>query len=477
MCRRRSSVSREERFIRTRNFLVGMDTLGGRRVVASALRHLMALQAGIWLIIAPATVAAGDYPLVPHYGKARHLGVATCASATCHGAAVPAPGGVVLQNEYATWQTRDKHAGAYNLLLNAQSKRIARKLDLDAAHTADVCLDCHADNVPEVKRGPRFQITDGVGCEACHGGAENWIEVHTINANKISHQRNVEAGLYPTADPVTRAELCLSCHVGDETKFGTHRLMGAGHPRLSFELDTFTAIQPPHFVVDEDYQVRKPVASGTKTWAIGQAKALASLLEVVLDSEHRGAGLFPELALFDCHACHRPMSAGRWQERASLGLGPGVVRFNDANLIMLRVAADVVSPSLAQEVRQQGRTLHQASAAEWRAAAKALHETSLRAVDVFAGHIFDQADCSALLDNLIAEGERGEYIDYVAAEQTTMAIGAIVTTMREAGWMGDAEYARIEEAMAEMYDAVKEDERYRPSAHLDALQRLEASAR
>ena len=480
MCRRRSSVSREESFIRTRNLPSGVDTLGGRRVLVRALRHLMALQAGIWLTVAPAAVAANDFPPIPQYGNARHLGVATCASATCHGAAIPAPGGVVLQNEYTTWQTHDKHAGAYYLLLNAQSERIARKLDLDAAHTADVCLDCHADNVPEVKRGARFQITDGVGCEACHGGAENWIQVHTINANETSHQRNIDAGLYPTADPVTRAELCLSCHLGDETKFATHRLMGAGHPRLSFELDTFTAIQPPHFVIDDDYQARKPVASGTKTWAIGQAKSLASLLEVVLDSEHRGAGLFPELALFDCHACHRPMSAGRWQERASLGLGPGVVRFNDANLIMLRVAAGVVSPRLAQEVRQQGRALHQASQAsapEWRAAARALHETSLQAIDVFAQHVFDQADCSALLDNLITEGERGEYIVYVAAEQTTMAIGAILTTMREAGWMGDAEFARIEEAMAEMYEAVQEDEQYRPSAHLDALQRLEASTR
>jgi hypothetical protein len=139
-----------------------------------------------------------------------------------------------------------------------------------------------------------------------------------------------------------------------------------------------------------------------------------------------------------------------------------------------------VSPPLAQEVRQRGRALHrasQASAAEWRAAAKALHGTSLRAIDVLARHTFDQADCRALLDRLIAEGERGEYIDYVAAEQTTMAMGAIVTTMRENGWMGDAEYAQIKEAMAEMYDAVKDDERYRPSAHLDALQRLEKGAR
>jgi hypothetical protein len=448
-------------------------------MVTRARQPRIALHATIWLTIAPAAAAAG-FPPVPHYGGAKHLGVASCASATCHGAATPAPGGVVLQNEYTTWQTRDKHAGAYNLLLNAQSEQIARKLGLETAHTADVCLDCHADNVPEARRGPRFQITDGVGCEACHGGAETWLQLHTVNANETSHQRNLNAGLYPTANPATRAEVCQSCHLGDESKFVTHRLMGAGHPRLSFELDTFTAIEPAHFVVDDDYRARKPVASGTKTWAIGQAKAVANVLDVVLDSKRGRTGLFPELAFFDCHACHRPMSAGRWRERASLGLGPGIVRFNDANLIMLRAAADVVSPPLAQEVRQRGRALHrasQASASDWRAAAAALLETALGAVDTFARHNFDQADSRALLESLIAEGERGEYIDYVAAEQTTMAIGAIVTTMREAGWMDNGEYALIEEAMAGMYDAVKEDERYRPSAHLDALRRLEKAAR
>ena len=98
--------------------------------------------------------------------------------------------------------------------------------------------------------------------------------------------------------------------------------MGAGRARLSFELDTFTAIQPAHFAVDDDYRARKPVAGTAKTWAVGQAVALVQTLDGVLDPELGRDGLFPELAFFDCHACHKPMSAGRWQERASLGLGP-----------------------------------------------------------------------------------------------------------------------------------------------------------
>jgi Cytochrome c554 and c-prime len=442
--------------------------------------RLTAFLAGGWLAAAAAPGWAQDLPPVPHHGSATHLGVATCASAACHGAIAPAPGGVVLQNEYNTWQTEDRHANAYNLLLNDQSKRIARNLGLPDAHTADICLDCHADNVPAARRGPQFQLSDGVGCEACHGGAENWIQLHTVGDNQNSHRRNVEAGLYPAPNPVARAELCLSCHLGDETKLVTHRIMGAGHPRLSFELDTFTAIQPAHFVVDDDYRARKPVAGGVQTWAIGQAMALAKTLDGLLDPKMGRDGLFPELTFFDCHACHKPMSAGTWRERASLGLGPGVVRFNDANLIMLRVAAGVVSPPLAEELRQRGRALHRASRVgqdEWRAAAAALRETAYKAVDAFAGHQFGEAEMRALLAALIQEGERGEYVDYVAAEQTTMAIGSILAAMRDAGWIDEAEYGRVEQVMADMYAAVERDEQYRPNTQLGALRRLEQTVR
>lgn len=423
---------------------------------------------------------AQEVPPLPHQSDAVHLGVASCASSTCHGSAVPAEGSVVLQNEYVTWQTLDKHATAYAVLSNELSQRIARNLGLKDATTAKVCLDCHADNVTGAQKGPQHQITDGVGCEACHGGAQNWITVHTINDDENSHQRNVSAGLFPTDDPQARARLCLSCHLGDSTRFVDHRIMGAGHPRLSFELDTFTAIEPAHFTVDDDYERRKQVSSGTQVWAVGQAIALAQALEGVLDPNLGQHGLFPELVFFDCHACHKPMSAARWQERPSLGLGPGVVRFNDANLIMLRIIADVVDPALGREVTQRGRALHQASVKgrqAWEQAARALRATALSAADRFAQHEFGERELRALLDVLVKEGARGEYIDYVAAEQTTMAIGSILAAMRDAGWLAEGEYAQAEKVMDEMYAAVAEDERYRPTVHLAALRRLQATAR
>ena len=74
--------------------------------------------------------------------------------------------------------------------------------------------------------------------------------------------------MYPTDQPVARAQLCLSCHFGTEqNKFVTHRIMGAGHPRMSFELDTFTAIQPAHYIADKDYAERKGAPNGVQSRA------------------------------------------------------------------------------------------------------------------------------------------------------------------------------------------------------------------
>src|SRR5690606_37170209 len=160
----------------------------------------------------------------------------------------------VLQNEFVTWSRVDKHhTRAYAVLRNERSQRIARNLGLkEPAHEARLCLDCHAHHPPPAQRGERFRVEDGVSCEGCHGPAEGWIKSHV--APGATHADNVARGLYPTDEPVAQAELCLSCHFGNRDKCVTHRMMGAGHPRMSFEPDTFAQTQPPHFVADADWQ-------------------------------------------------------------------------------------------------------------------------------------------------------------------------------------------------------------------------------
>ena len=83
--------------------------------------------------------------------------------------------------------------------------------------------------------------------------------------------------------------------------------MAAGHPRVSFELDLYSTLQR-HYDFDADYVKRKPLASGIKFWAVGQALAVERQLSLYADGAHSNEGAFPQFYFFDCQSCHRRIS-------------------------------------------------------------------------------------------------------------------------------------------------------------------------
>jgi len=406
---------------------------------------------------------------------AQHLGVRTCAGAPCHGNEAVV-GRVVRQNEYATWSRHDAHSRAYQVLLDEPARRIAAKLGLARPpHESDLCLDCHADNVPVSQRGTQFALEDGVGCEACHGGAERWLGPHISGSG--DHRRFVELGLLPTDDATARAERCLSCHYGTETKFVRHRLYGAGHPRLRFELDTFTATQPAHFQIDEDYEKRhKQVGNAARTWAIGQAVAARSSLAALADGRRKD-GIWPEFTHFDCYACHHAMSELRWSPRPSMGVAarPGVARLNDASLVLLVHALDVLEPALAGRLRAETRALHGAFSAGTDDATRAVSDLrstldlALRSVEAWQPSPEPvRAVALSVIDAGVSEAGR----DYLTAEQVAMAVQALAQGLAQLGVLGDATLRAIDVESAQLLEATRDPERFEPARAAAALRRL-----
>ena len=94
---------------------------------------------------------------LPQYGKDMHLGVQTCSGSTCHGAVQPWQNSSVLQNEAITWKKYDHHARAFKTLASERSKRIAKNLGIENPQKDNVCLNCHANNVPKEKRAKNFR--------------------------------------------------------------------------------------------------------------------------------------------------------------------------------------------------------------------------------------------------------------------------------------------------------------------------------
>ncbi len=428
-----------------------------------------------WLTACLTAHAQTSTPALPFTSANIHLGVSSCGGSSCHGALEPWPNSTVQQNEFVTWQEKDPHAKAYKTLMSAESKRIAKNLGLNNAYEAGICLDCHADNVPEARRAKGFQITDGVGCESCHGGAVEWLGVHV--SGQADHAKNVAAGLFPTEQPLARAKLCLSCHLGDKDRVISHRIMGAGHPRLAFELDTYTMTQPAHFRIDADYTKRKGMPDHIKTWAIGQAVAVDSVMEAMLDPKRNQDGIFPELVFFDCHSCHHPMSNVRWEARDGHGIGPGVPRLNDANLIMLAALLDKADPAMAQQLRARTKALHQASQKGHEAtltAARSLRELITPVINKLSAMRFESNDLRGLMSMLIERGQKGDYVDYAAAEQATMALSSVLDAMKLAKIISEPQYKDLSGALNQAYAAVEKDEAYSPKQFMTALQAFSA---
>lgn len=432
----------------------------------SAIRHLLCVMLGIGALAAQAS------PPLPNTAPHQTVGTVNCASSTCHGSVTPWQDSNVLQNEYTTWLRLDKHSRAYSVLLNEQSIRIAKNLGLkEGAHQSKVCLDCHAHNPAPKLRGERHIVAEGVGCEGCHGPAEKWVKSHTVAG--ATHAENVDNGLYPTNQPLAQAKLCLSCHFGDENRFVTHRIMGAGHPRMSFELETFSALAPAHYRIDDDWKKRKGDYEPMKIWAIGQALAAQQLLNTLADPKRGRDGLFPELVLFDCHACHHPMSDKKWTPRDHIG--PGKVRLNDSNLLMLRALVRTIDADHSKAFDAQVTRVHQAVSGKGDdpvIEAKKLSAMIGEIIPRFEAMSFTNAHLQGVLRALIDEAQRGQYTDYAGAEQAYMAISSISNSLVKRGLLKPAPVNR---ALADLRRTLAFDEKFNAQQFVSELTKLRAT--
>lgn len=237
------------------------------------------------------------------------LGVSSCSAAACHNAPLgPTP----KRSEYAHWISRDKHAHAYAVLFEERSQRIqANRRAAVPAHEDALCLKCHVSPDFEVERqNPRFDLADGVHCETCHGPAEAWLAPHSRPQwSQMPQQAKMALGFRPMKDLHVRARSCVECHIGSP-RVGAdvnHDLLAAGHPRLYFELRNYLARYPKHWLAADDRK-RNPDHEA-RLWLIGQlVSASQSLKLLAWRAEPAHKAPWPELAEFDCYACHQPLT-------------------------------------------------------------------------------------------------------------------------------------------------------------------------
>ncbi|HZN35854.1 MAG TPA: multiheme c-type cytochrome [Pirellulaceae bacterium] len=261
------------------------------------------------------------------------------------------------------------------------------------------CLRCHAtwpiaadERYPTRPPAP---LALGVSCQACHGPSARWDLPHREQVwRTVTPAGKAELGFTDVRTTAAKAGLCTSCHIGNlaEGKFVKHEWYAAGHPPLpSFELATFEAEMPMHWIplakkpkfefrddrpadegaladqLDTLKRAGVPAAAIKPTYraanfpdaaakgldptrdlpqarsaVVAGAATLETYARLVGEYSRKSAAgepgfAWPELALYDCAACHhrlrydpalerRPMPRGvpgrpplaRWPQRGAL---------------------------------------------------------------------------------------------------------------------------------------------------------------
>jgi Cytochrome c554 and c-prime len=442
------------------------QSVWSRRWRALNLRSPLRIVASVALAAAAGSAMAGSAD-APTNGD-KHLGVATCASSVCHGKISAQVGKNVALNEYTVWSQNDHHSQAYNHLKSPAAVQMAAKLGLPSAVGAKICLDCHADNVPRSMQGPKFRLTDGIGCEACHGGSEKWIETHTQTS--ATHKANLDRGMYPSEQPLKRATLCLSCHYGSADRFATHAIMGAGHPRLSFELEAYTENQPAHFIVDEDYLRRKGKIEEMNLWVTGQLENEERYLTLLQSGLFASTAIFPEFAFYDCFGCHHANENNlRWSRgRAGPGAIPGMPRLQKEHLLTLQALAAVIAPSAAAELTSGGEELvhaGQTGVPNVRSAAQKLLER-LRGYEPWARRAYSAGEIAGVRKALLRVAADDHASDFASAEQIVQGVDSLSDALHERD--------RRKSALDALFDKVNGPNNFNATQFADTARRVQA---
>jgi hypothetical protein len=275
-----------------------------------------------------------------------YYGTARCKQ--CHVNGIEAPGEPICRGtEMPIWQQQDKHAQAYDVLLDERARRMGSILGW-RVHRKKECLACHT-AWPEEKPGAQlvvaknFKRDEGVSCVACHGPditvtkdqelRPGWVNFHavdnqTFNQNwrkKERSKKEADYGMTDLWDPVKRTRLCASCHIGDlaRGRVVTHEMYAAGHPPLpGFEVVTFSHQMPRHwqYLKEKDKSILDLLDLKADDAALEETHLLAIGGLVVFETnlkllEGQAATTnWPELAHFDCYACHHELKSKSWRQ-------------------------------------------------------------------------------------------------------------------------------------------------------------------
>ena len=421
------------------------------------------MQGGYWRLVVLILVwqfcvwsgsATAQEPAAP---AAKFLGPTRCAD--CHNTPNPLRfRDFVMQTESATFIGEDKHVQAFELLKGELGQAITRRLGITDVSEARQCMSCHANWLKDQPdKIPNWEF--GVTCESCHGPSSLWDTPHSLPAwRRQSPAEKSKLGLVDVREPVKRAEQCFSCHIGntEQGKVVTHEMYAAGHPPLpSIEIESFIDQMPAHwrylpekgpFESRAEYlklnYPQHPHDPGldlprTRSTIVGGLVSLRESLELFASQSHPDNPQWPELALFDCQACHHDLRSPSWRQQRDVQFAPGRPMLPEwpfalVNVSLRQIAGDddAQYTNLVQEFQQQRQQLYASiqkqpfgdkQAAGHAAAFAKWLEPFIAKLSISR---FDNAAAARAVRQLSTLGPQ-EFPDFHSARQRVWALGVI----------------------------------------------------
>lgn len=109
-----------------------------------------------------------------------------------------------------------EHAKAYETLAGEEALAIAKEKGIGNPQETDACLKCHVTGhgVAAEFLGKKYAVTDGVGCESCHGAGGDYYKKKTMRAITAGKEDGAALGLV-----IPDEKVCLVCHNDESPSF------------------------------------------------------------------------------------------------------------------------------------------------------------------------------------------------------------------------------------------------------------------
>jgi len=265
-------------------------------------------------------------------------------------------------------------------------------------------------------------------------------------------------------------------------------MIGAGHPDLYFELDSFSAAMPRHWKVPRESAPGKSSEDvawlGMREWATGQAVQLRAELERV--SWRAKGKVWPEYSELDCFSCHHALGPAKdsWRLKSEYsirregdpGWRAGDPPWQSSRYIVFMHLAKAVDAAAASDLAakvakvQSEMSKLNPDPSTVVSAAGAAAPVAQQLATKLEGMSYDAALAKRVMQSITADADKIAYSGERSGEQAAMALDSLYIAYSKEAKAGDA--ADVRAAINVLFQQLENPSYFEPGAFAHQMEKV-----